>query len=141
MYHPEALTIKAYADQGTNSWEMSTIGHPLSDLTNLLNPYITASSGPSPHRGFLSGATPGLPSPEQVVCWYSEVAGWDPAPELAWGTAFSMFRQSVIMQGIAARVAQRQASSAQAKVYADSFRPFGEFAWGLILKAKGKARL
>lgn len=120
---------------------MSTIGHPVSDLANLLNPYITASSGPNPHLGFIPGATPGLPSQAQVVSWYSEVGGWDPERELTWGTAFSMFRQSVVMQGIAARVAQRQASGAQSKFYADLFRPFGEFAWGLVLGAKGKARL
>lgn len=120
---------------------MSTIGHPLSDITNILNPYITASSGPNPHIGFIPGATPGLPTQDQVVSWYREVAGWNPEPDLTWGTAFSMFRQSVIMQGIAARVAQGQASSAEAKVYADSFRPFAEFAWGLILKAMGRARL
>lgn len=120
---------------------MSTIGHPLSDLANILNPYITALSGPNPHLGFTPGATPGLPSQAQVVSWYREVAEWSPEPELAWGTAFSIFRQSVIMQGIAARVAQRQANSAQAKAYADSFMQFGEFSWGLILEAKGRARL
>ncbi len=64
------------------------------------------------------------------MSWYREVAEWSPEPELAWGTAFSIFRQSVIMQGIAARVAQRQANSAQAKAYADSFMQFGEFSWG-----------
>ncbi|KFZ00453.1 hypothetical protein V498_00077 [Pseudogymnoascus sp. VKM F-4517 (FW-2822)] len=126
---------------GILDWEMSTIGHPLSDLANILNPYITALSGPNPHLGFTPGATPGLPSQAQVVSWYREVVEWSPEPELAWGTAFSIFRQSVIMQGIAARVAQRQANSAQAKAYADSFMQFGEFSWGLILEAKGRARL
>ncbi|KFY79130.1 hypothetical protein V499_01849 [Pseudogymnoascus sp. VKM F-103] len=127
---------------GILDWEMSTIGHPLSDLANILNPYITALSGPNPHLGFAPGATPGLPSQEQVVSWYREVAGWRPEPELAWGTAFSIFRQSVIMQGIAARVAQRQASSAQAKALflISGVKEFTKWAAVLRVKLDGIAR-
>ena len=51
----------------------------------------------------------------------------------------------MIMQGIAARFALRQASSAKAKEYAVQMGPFGEFAWGLVQACKqggrGKARL
>ena len=36
------------------------------------------------------------------------------------------------MQGIAARYARRQASSAKAKEYAVEMGPFGEFAWSLV---------
>jgi len=43
------------------------------------------------------------------------------------------------MQGIAARYARRQASSANAKSYADMMQPFGEFAWTLVVKAKNSA--
>jgi hypothetical protein len=45
------------------------------------------------------------------------------------------------MQGIAARVAQRQASSPEAKSYAALVKPFGEFAWKMILEAKGTAKI
>lgn len=52
------------------------------------------------------------------------------------------------MQGIAARYALRQASSAKAKEYAVQMGPFGEFAAGLVralVKGRGggveKARL
>jgi aminoglycoside phosphotransferase (APT) family kinase protein len=124
---------------------MSTIGHPLSDLVNILNPFITANNGPNRHSGFKPGATLGLPTQDQVVKWYQEIAGLDSVPDLTWGTAFSMFRQSCIMQGIAARVAMKQASSTQAHLYANSFKPFGEFAWSLVLSAKeaerGKSKL
>jgi aminoglycoside phosphotransferase (APT) family kinase protein len=120
---------------------MSTIGHPLSDLTNLINTYITAISGPNPHAGFVPNAVPGLPSQDQVVSWYAEEAAWNPQSDLAWGVAFSIFRQAIIMQGIAARVAQRQASSAEAKLYAQMFRPYAENAWKLVVEARGRARL
>ena len=117
---------------------MATIGHPLSDLANLLNPYVLAINpqGTRSHPDFIPGATPGLPTEEQAIKWYAEVAGWDPAPDMTWGAAFGMLRTCVIMQGIAARYALRQASSANAKSYADMMVPFGELAWSLVRKAK-----
>ena len=125
----------------SNSWEMSTIGHPLSDLSNLLTPYtfaLTPSPMTSPlrHRTnpafYPSSQTPGLPTRAQCMEWYAETAGWDPQAESAWGDAFGCFRNSVIMQGIAARYAVRQASSAKAKEHGMEMGPFGEFAWRLV---------
>jgi aminoglycoside phosphotransferase (APT) family kinase protein len=117
---------------------MATIGHPLSDLANFTTPYALAKdkNGLRYHPGFIPGATPGLPTEQQIIQWYTEVAGWDPTPDMAWGTAFGIFRGSIIMQGIAARYARRQASSANAKSYADMMQPLGEFAWTLVEKAK-----
>jgi aminoglycoside phosphotransferase (APT) family kinase protein len=115
---------------------MSTIGHPLSDVINLVMPWLTAKDGPNPQKTFLPGATPGMPSKEQALQWYAEVAGWNPEPDLTWGAAFGMYRSSVIMQGIAARYAVRQASSERAKDYADQMTPFGLSAYKIFLKAK-----
>jgi len=129
---------------------MSTIGHPLSDLVNLLTPFTTASSPKAISIGrgstaFQPGATPGLPTKPQCMAWYREVAGWDPAPEMTWGDAFGIYRGSIIMQGIAARYALRQASSAKAKEYAVQMKPFAEVGWHLVQECKGgrgeKARL
>ncbi|KAL9121128.1 MAG: hypothetical protein Q9187_002310 [Circinaria calcarea] len=124
------------------SWEMSTIGHPLSDLSNLLTPFTfsLSLSGPSLtsqihnriNPAFSSANTPGLPSRSQCIAWYAETAGWDPSAESLWGDAFGVFKNSVIMQGIAARYALRQASSAKAREYGEQMRPFGEFAAGLV---------
>ncbi|KAI1470426.1 acyl-CoA dehydrogenase family member 11 [Daldinia caldariorum] len=157
---------------GILDWEMSTIGHPLSDLANLLNPYILASLSQSPaftpsfsssssssenndaaptqseaiaavtNRAFLPNATPGLPPPSAVVSWYAAAAGWHPPPEeVAWACAFSVFRLAVICQGIAARVATRQASSADARRHAAAVGPLGEFAWELVRKEREKRGL
>jgi len=124
---------------------MSTIGHPLSDLSNLLGPYSFAVEPPNAamsvrtNPAFVPSAnTAGLPSRSQCVAWYDEVAGWDPAPELEWGDAFATFRNSVIMQGIAARYALRQASGAQAKEIGNLMGPYGDFAWGLVARRKEK---
>ena len=125
---------------------MSTIGHPLSDLSNLLTPYCFAVNPPNSaltrrtSAAFTSSAhTPGLPTRSQCIRWYGEVAGWDPTVEIDWGDAFATFRNSVIMQGIAARYALRQASSTQAKEIGGLTGPYGEFSWGLIERWKQKA--
>ena len=134
------------------SWEMSTIGHPLSDLSNLLSPYSFAVNPPNStmasrtNHAFKSSAyTPGLPSRTQCAQWYAEIAGWDPAFELEWGDTFANFRNSVIMQGIAARYAQRQASSEKAKEIGSLMGPYGEFTWGLaerlISKRSSRAKI
>ncbi|KAK2765399.1 Acyl-CoA dehydrogenase member 10 [Arachnomyces sp. PD_36] len=130
---------------GVLDWEMATIGHPLSDLCNLTSPY---------HLGLIPGAmrtefdpetTPGLPSRDDCTRWYSEVAGWDPKQVLEWGDAFFCFRSCLIMQGIAARYARRQASSAKAHEYASQTKPFAFLTWGMVQElqkaAHGKARL
>ena len=122
---------------------MSTIGHPLSDLANLLTPYVTAKSGivlgsNRSSKAFRPDETPGLPTQAQLVSWYREAAGWNPAPDLTWGEAFGIYRSAIIMQGIAARYALRQASSANAKNYAVQMPLMGELAWSLVEEAKRK---
>lgn len=126
---------------GILDWEMSTIGHPLSDLNNLLAPYLTASSGKAQAIGrantaFQPNTTPGLPSKDQCIAWYKETAGWDPRPDMTWGDAFSTYRSAIIMQGIAARYAVRQASSPNAKEYGAMMTPFAEIAWDLVQEYK-----
>ena len=140
------------------SWEMSTIGHPLADLTNLLTPYTTSrnelarmlmaaqTGAGSSKPAFIPGATPGLPTQAQCLQWYAETAGWEfSEAEIAWGDAFNVFKGAIIMQGIAARYAVRQASSERASEYGRAMRPFGEVAWNLTEEAMaangGKAKL
>ena len=127
------------------SWEMSTIGHPLSDLSNLLSPYCFAENPPNSALSSRTNAafypwsqTVGLPTRSQCVKWYAEVAGWDPSAEVGWGDTFATFRNGVIMQGIAARYALRQASSEKAKEIGELMGPYGDFTWGLIQRWRGE---
>ncbi|PWW71794.1 APH-domain-containing protein [Tuber magnatum] len=120
---------------GILDWELSTIGHPLSDVSNLLSPYQRAlETGASLMSGetkaFLPRATPGLPSRQQVINWYGEASGWNILPsEMYWGDAFGFCRNSVIAQGITARAARRQASSAKAGAYAEQSPGLVALAW------------
>lgn len=148
-----------------HSWEMSTIGHPLSDLANMMTPFYTAKldSGRvlTAHKGFLPGATPGLPTPKEIAELYfgtveeltagssSDAVRVSGSPaererELQWAQAFGMFRLAAICQGIAARQAARQASSEMAARYATARAPLAECAWELakgVAEQSGKARL
>ena len=129
---------------GILDWEMATIGHPLSDLVNLLGPYIRAGFQGSSGSGvatnaFGDGNFPNLPTKEDCLQWYNESAGWDPRPSLLWGEAFSIYRGTIIMQGIAARHAMRVASSARASEYGDAMKPYAELAWSLVQKVQNPA--
>jgi hypothetical protein len=75
--------------------------------------------------------------------WYQGVSGYDPTPDMKWGEAFGVYRGCVIMQGIAARYAVRQASSPRAKEYGEQMKPWAELSWELIqdYKKEEKARL
>lgn len=112
---------------------MSTVGHPLSDLCNLLTPLYTAGEAAAGVRatpGFLAGpTTAGVPTAAEVVGRYGRASGYDAGGELAWGMAFGLFRLAAVCQGIAARQAARQASSAQARRY------LAELAWRLAREA------
>lgn len=126
---------------------MSTIGHPLSDLANLMTPFYTAPLDPTKvqaHKGFLPGATPGLPNPDEIASLYFSIEGTAPPSTpaarehvLQWAQAFNIFRQAAICQGIAARQAARQASSEVARRYADAREPLADFAWELVVAAGG----
>ncbi|PGH26445.1 hypothetical protein AJ80_01943 [Polytolypa hystricis UAMH7299] len=125
---------------GILDWEMSTIGHPLSDLANLIAPWtISAFSMERQHSHPEFGPNPtlpGLPTRDQCLTWYREVAGWDPRPDLGWGVAFAFFRDSIIFQGIAARYAVRQASSPIAKKVGQERTPFAELSWVMVERTR-----
>ncbi|KAJ6119220.1 hypothetical protein N7523_003500 [Penicillium sp. IBT 18751x] len=124
---------------GILDWEMATVGHPLSDFCNLTSPYVMEGAD-SNTEAFQPGRVPGLPSREDCMRWYSAVAGYDPTEDILWGDAFFAFRGSVIMQGIAARFAGRQASSARAGEYAKRAKPFALYAWEQVKQVQRQSQ-
>ena len=135
---------------GILDWEMATIGHPLSDLVNLTAPWSwvgrdIGGGSKNDTDAFRDGVTPGLPLLKEAVECYAEASNYDPGLELAWGDAFGGYRGAIIMQGIAARYARRQASGMTAKNYAAQMPRYAEWAFGLVEKLQksydGKAKL
>lgn len=126
---------------GILDWEMATIGHPLSDLVNLTGPWTWSGKTTGTDKDsseFADGVTPGLPTLDQAVKWYSEASGYKAEKDMPWGNAFGGFRGAIIMQGIAARYANRQASGTTAKNYAAQMAPYGEWAWRQVEEVKKK---
>ena len=139
---------------GVLDWEMATIGHPLSDIVNVTGPYswdvsgskllddgTIAVEGGKPE--FKAGVTPGLPALEQVLQWYRDQSGYDVSEDLRWGNAFGAFRLAVIIQGIAARQALKQASGRHANLSSSLVRPYSEWLAKRVgrLKSKDKSKL
>lgn len=117
---------------GVLDWELSTIGHPYSDLGNLFQHYYLPPWGEDTSmvglKGLPESEIPGPPV-EQLMRWYCEGRGLEyPIKNWMFCVSFSFFRLSVILQGIAARVARKQASSASAKRHSMMFEPLGYLA-------------
>lgn len=119
---------------GVLDWELSTIGHPLSDVANLLQPFYVPASSDAGMLGF-KNSKEALPVPEadelmQVYC--AKLGQAYPIERWLFAVTFSFFRLSVILQGIAARVARKQASSAQAKSYASRFKQVAQLGLDIV---------
>lgn len=83
---------------GILDWELSTIGHPLSDLANLLQPHGLPSGGDSGLTGFIGrGDLAGVPNLAEAQDRYMRTAKWDPACDWTFAEAFAHLRVSHIV--------------------------------------------
>jgi aminoglycoside phosphotransferase (APT) family kinase protein len=116
-------------------WELSTLGHPLSDFAYHC---MTWRMPPDASRG-LAGvdlAALGIPSEAAYLRTYLQRTGRGPfagVSEFEWGyyLVFNMFRLVGILQGITARALQGNASCEVALEAGKRARPLAEQAWAL----------
>jgi aminoglycoside phosphotransferase (APT) family kinase protein len=113
-------------------WELSTLGHPLADFSYHCMAWHIP---PGTFRGIggLDHAALGIPSERDYVRRYCERTGRaDPDAVMAdWNfyLAYNLFRLASITQGIAKRVVDGTAASAQARATGAATRPLAEMAW------------
>jgi aminoglycoside phosphotransferase (APT) family kinase protein len=127
VFHAAEPRIIAVLD-----WELSTLGHPLADFSYHCMSWRIA---PGQFRGIggLELAALGIPDERAYVRRYCARTGRpDPEAVMAdWNfyMAYNLFRMAGILQGIAKRVVDGTASSAQARHAAAGTRPLAEMGW------------
>ncbi len=126
IFDPGRPRITAVLD-----WELSTLGHPLADFSyHCMSWHIPHTMGRG--IGGLDLAALGIPSERDYIVRYAQRTGRD-ADVIARGwnfyIAYNLFRIAAILQGIARRVLDGTAASAQAREAAAGARPLAELGW------------
>lgn len=101
---------------GVIDWELSTLGHPLSDLAYACMSYHLNLPG----RGGLAGvdvASLGIPSEDEMIAQYKLLTNRERIEGWPFFMSFGIFRLAAIAQGVYARSLQGNASSADAASY------------------------
>ena len=128
VFHPTEPRVIAVLD-----WELSTLGHPLADFSYHCMVWHIQSSGAARGIGGMDLAALGIPDQLSYVRSYCERTGRTDVDAVMqdWNfyLAYNLFRIAAILQGIAKRVVDGTASSAQAREAGAGARPLAELGW------------
>lgn len=121
---PSEPTIAAILD-----WELSTIGHPLSDLSHwCTTEYYNETPFPDNHGEL------GLLSEREVLQYYCELTGRERIEHWTFYIIFSLFRSAAILQGVYKRGLDGNASSDRWQDMGPGGRAAAERGWQLVLQ-------
>lgn len=110
MFHPTEPRIIGVLD-----WELSTLGHPLADLSYQIMAWQLPSEGGMRGLMGVDRASLGIPSDKAFIERYCELTGRDGIDNWSFYLVFCFFRLAAILQGVKKRAMIGTASSAEAK--------------------------
>ncbi|MEM7176374.1 MAG: phosphotransferase [Pseudomonadota bacterium] len=130
MFAPEAPRIIGVLD-----WEISTLGHPISDLAYQCMQWRLPNSGSMRGLGGVDRSAIGLPSEAEYVARYCARRGIGKLDNWPFYLAFSFFRLIAILQGVARRAHDGNASNPEkARELAEAIPVLAQLATDVIEK-------
>jgi aminoglycoside phosphotransferase (APT) family kinase protein len=135
VFHPTLPRIIAVLD-----WELSTLGHPLSDFAYQCMSWHIA---PAVWRGFagLDLAALGIPAENEYRDRYAQTTGREVSPdEWRYCMAFNLFRLAAILHGIEERALHGVATAADALVNGRRAAAIADLGWQATRSAPSSSR-
>jgi aminoglycoside phosphotransferase (APT) family kinase protein len=114
-------------------WELSTLGHPLADLAyQCMQLRMPAGQGVTPGLAGLDRKALGIPAEAEYVARYCQRIGFQRIDNWPFYLAFSFFRLAAIIQGVAKRAVDGNASSTRAAELGRWVEPLARMALEVI---------
>jgi len=121
MFHPESHTVLALVD-----WELSTLGHPFTDLAYQCMQLRMPNDGLMSGLGGIDRHAAGIPEEQEYIDAYCQRMGLDEIPHWNFYLGLSFFRFAAILQGVRKRALDGNASSEQALEMGDFVAPLAQ---------------
>jgi len=119
-------------------WELSTLGHPFSDLAyQCMGFRMPQGMGTIDGLKGLDRVSLGIPSEAEYVAQYCKRMNIDGIANWSFYLAFSFFRLAAIVQGVAKRATQGNASNSNAKKLGAFVEPLAQMALEIIAEEQG----